>query len=80
VEGAGLRVTRLDTRSRGAAEYWTLSREVREKGRVDLARRRSRGEKLGGLLFETAEAVLIAVRPRAGDEIRLLARAGSDRA
>jgi 2-polyprenyl-3-methyl-5-hydroxy-6-metoxy-1,4-benzoquinol methylase len=78
VEGAGLRVTRLDTRSRGAAEYWALSREVREKGRADPGRRRSRGERLGGFLFETAEAVLIAVRPPAGDEIRLLARAGGD--
>lgn len=73
VEGAGLRVRRLVTTSRWAREIWIRSREIRRTGRVDEGRRRHTGERLGGLLFEVAEAARLLVNPGVGEEILLIA-------
>lgn len=74
VEEAGFSVTRLETRSRGARDIWAFSREIRSTGRADPSRPRTRGARIGALLFEGLEAILVVARPKAGWEIRLMAR------
>ncbi len=76
VEEAGLLVSRLKTRSRGARDIWAFSREIREKGRATPSRPRTVAARVGGLLFETAEVGLLVARPEAGEEILLMARNG----
>ena len=73
VEESGFSIFRLATRSRGGRDYWTLSREIRRRGRVDPSQPPTAAARVGGRLFEALEAILIVASPHAGDEILLMA-------
>jgi 2-polyprenyl-3-methyl-5-hydroxy-6-metoxy-1,4-benzoquinol methylase len=77
---AGFYVSRLETRSRGARDIWVYSREIRRTGRADPSQPRTTAARIGGLLFEAFEAVLVNARPNAGDEILLMASGSRRRA
>jgi 2-polyprenyl-3-methyl-5-hydroxy-6-metoxy-1,4-benzoquinol methylase len=73
VEEEGFAVRTLVTSRRWAREIWSLSREIRRRGHLDGRRRRGLLERLGGLLFELAEAVRLTLGHAVGEEILLIA-------
>jgi len=74
VEQAELLVSRLETRSRGGRDYWALSREIGRTGHADPSKPRTLAARIGGLAFETLEAVLLAFGAQLGDEVLLVAK------
>jgi 2-polyprenyl-3-methyl-5-hydroxy-6-metoxy-1,4-benzoquinol methylase len=77
VEAAGFLVSRVETRRREAWLIWRCSRQIRASGRATPFEPRTLTERMGGLLFEAAEAALLQARPHMGEEILLVA--GQDR-
>jgi 2-polyprenyl-3-methyl-5-hydroxy-6-metoxy-1,4-benzoquinol methylase len=73
VEEEGFAVRTLVTTRRWAREIWSLSREIRSRGHLGGRRRRRLGERLGGLLFELAEAARLTLGRPVGEEILLIA-------
>lgn len=70
---AGLSVTRMKTRRRGAWQIWRCSRQIRCSGRAKPFVPRTLIERMEGLFFEALEAGLLSVRPHMGEELLLVA-------
>ncbi|HEX6739957.1 MAG TPA: methyltransferase domain-containing protein [Vicinamibacteria bacterium] len=73
VDEEGFAVRTLVTTRRWAREIWSLSREIRARGHLGGRRRRTWAERVGGLLFELAEAARLTWGRPVGEEILLIA-------